>query len=105
MNQVNLELANLKDAVLTNAVVTEAYISGATRCALARPLGQSLNLLGAESLRACHRLCVRLTNIKIDGADFSGTLLRGDQKKALCAKATGTNPTTGVATADSLLCN
>ena len=30
-NQVNLELANLKNAKLVNAIVTEAYVSGATR--------------------------------------------------------------------------
>lgn len=77
MNQCNLELANLKDAILRDAIITEAYISGATR----------------------------LTNIDITGADFTDTLLRGDQQKALCKKASGVNSITGVATADSLLCN
>lgn len=77
MTQCNLELANLKDAVLRDAVITEAYISGATR----------------------------LTNIDITGADFTDTLLRSDQQKALCKKASGVNSITGVATADSLLCN
>jgi len=31
MDQVNLELANLKGSILKNALVREAYVSGATR--------------------------------------------------------------------------
>lgn len=40
----------------------------------------------------------------IDGADFSGALLDGAQIRELCTIATGTNPTTGVKTRDSLGC-
>ena len=76
MENVNLELANLKGASLKNAVVTEAYISGATR----------------------------LTDVQIENADFSGTLLRKDQQQYLCKRAAGVNPTTGVSTKESLLC-
>jgi hypothetical protein len=46
----------------------------------------------------------RLTNVQIDGADFTDTLLRKDQQTYLCKRATGTNPTTGVETKVSLLC-
>ncbi len=40
----------------------------------------------------------------IDGTDFTDSNLDLSQRKALCARATGTNPKTGVDTLDSLEC-
>jgi uncharacterized protein YjbI with pentapeptide repeats len=40
----------------------------------------------------------------ITGADFSDAVLDLPQQKALCLRATGTNPTTGIQTRDSLAC-
>lgn len=40
----------------------------------------------------------------ITGADFSDALLDRAVTAKLCARATGTHPTTGVLTAESLMC-
>ncbi|MFM7085862.1 MAG: pentapeptide repeat-containing protein [Cyanobium sp.] len=40
----------------------------------------------------------------IDGADFSDAVLDLPERKALCARASGTNSRTGIATRDSLEC-
>jgi uncharacterized protein YjbI with pentapeptide repeats len=45
-----------------------------------------------------------LNNIDITGADFTGAILDGLQAKEFCERAEGVNPTTGVATRDSLGC-
>jgi len=40
----------------------------------------------------------------IDGADFSGAIIDAPQREAMCSRAAGTNPVTGVETYDSLDC-
>ncbi|QNI56109.1 pentapeptide repeats family protein [Synechococcus sp. BIOS-E4-1] len=40
----------------------------------------------------------------IDGADFSGAIIDDPQREAMCSRASGVNPVTGVETYDSLDC-
>ena len=40
----------------------------------------------------------------IDGADFTGAIIDAPQREAMCSRAAGTNPVTGVETYDSLDC-
>ena len=72
------------------------------------PFPLSLFSLPLSSLPAPSSIYVytkhRLTDLSIDGADFTDTLLRKDQQSYLCKRATGVNKRTGVATRDSLLC-
>lgn len=76
MNQANIELARFQGAILTNAVMTEMYMNGTTR----------------------------MEPADIVGADFTDTPMRKDQQAFLCKIASGTNPTTQVATRESLMC-
>ena len=44
------------------------------------------------------------SNAQIEGADFTDALLDRDDQRRLCGEADGINPSTGVATFDSLGC-
>jgi len=46
----------------------------------------------------------KFTGAEISGADFTDAVLDLPQQKALCSRASGSNPRTGVDTRDSLNC-
>ena len=68
MNQANLEMASLNNCNLEQAIITEAYVTGATS----------------------------FIDANIDGADFTDTFLRKDQKKYLFTTAVIKSPLAGM---------
>ena len=89
-NTANLQNANLQGADLEDAVAFASRFDGA-------------DLRGAV-LRNAMLMNSKFTAAVIEGADFTDAVLDLPQQKALCARASGTNPRTGVDTRDSLAC-
>ena len=81
----NFQGADLSDALMDRAVLTEANLRDAV---LTRAVFTRSDFEGAD----------------ITGADFSFALVDRDATLKLCRRAEGTNPTTGVDTAQSLGC-
>ncbi|MGB2925593.1 MAG: pentapeptide repeat-containing protein [Limnothrix sp.] len=89
-NSSSLQNADLHGTDMTNSI---AYLSKFTGANLSNAV-----LIEAILLRST------FDGANIDGADFSFAVLDGSQQKKLCVAATGTNPVTGISTADSLGC-
>ena len=89
-NTADLQEANLSDADLEDVV---AFASRFDRA----------NLSGAV-LRNAMLMNSKFSAAVIEGADFTDAVLDLPQQKALCARASGSNPRTGVTTRDSLAC-
>ena len=89
-NTANLQGANLHAADLEDAV---AFASRFDQADLSDAVFRNAMLMNSK-----------FTAAEIAGADFTDAVLDLPQQKALCARATGTNSRTGVATRDSLNC-
>jgi uncharacterized protein YjbI with pentapeptide repeats len=81
----NLKGANLEDSVAFSSHFEDADLRGA--------------LLRNAMLMQSH-----FKGATIEGADFTDAVLDLPEKKALCLRATGSNPVSGVTTRDSLAC-
>jgi hypothetical protein len=90
-NGSNLQRADLRDVDLQDAVVFASRMDKA-------------DLRGAL-MRNAMLMQTRFTEAQIANADFSGAVLDRAQRRALCARAEGIHPQTGVATKDSLECD
>ena len=87
----NLEFVNFTGADLRGAVLDSARIGHA-------------NFTNAN-LEGAYLASVKITpSTVIDGADFTDALILKNENDKLCELASGTNPDTGVDTAESLYC-
>jgi uncharacterized protein YjbI with pentapeptide repeats len=101
----NFSEADLRGAVFNNTDLREADLHNANLedvVAYASRFEDS-DLSGAV-LRNGMLMQSHFRGARIDGADFTDAVLDLPEQKALCARASGTNPTTGALTRDSLSC-
>lgn len=89
-NASDLRDANLRDADLSDVVAYATRFEGSD--------------LSGTILRNGMLMQSHFRDARIDGADFTDAVLDLPEQKALCARAVGTNPVTGVTTRDSLGC-
>lgn len=101
----DLSATDLRGAVFNTANLQNANLSGADledAVAFATRFDQA-DLSGAV-LRNAMLMNSKFTGAEISGADFTDAVLDLPQQKALCSRASGSNPRTGVDTRDSLNC-
>ncbi|MFM7086743.1 MAG: pentapeptide repeat-containing protein [Cyanobium sp.] len=115
LRAVTFNLTNLREADFSEADLRNASLFGAKL--------QDTNFRGADLREATLDSAVfegsdlrnarlddafafntKFRDVLIEGADFSRVPLRPDVRRALCATATGTNPSSGLATRDTLEC-
>jgi len=89
-NSSDLQGADLREANLEDAVAFASHF-------------ENTDLRGAL-LRNAMLMQSHFKGASIEGADFTDAVLDLPEQKALCQRAAGINPVTGIATRDSLAC-
>ena len=101
----NFSNANLHGTTLTRVDFLGANLEGVD---LSDTLADRANFKGTNLRNAILTNMVAMgssfAGADIEGADFSYAVLDSDDQRKLCLEAEGVNPTTGIATYDSLEC-
>ncbi|MEB3238618.1 MAG: pentapeptide repeat-containing protein [Cyanobacteriota bacterium] len=101
----DFEGADLRNASLFGAKLQEANLRGADLrgATLDSAVLEDTDLRDAV-LADAFAFNTKFRQVRADGADFSNVSLRADALRDLCASVSGVNPTTGLATRDTLGC-